>query len=91
MSTTTTSDSLVTPGDIALALGERVQRVRYILDSRPDIRPVRRAGIVRLFEAGVVERVRHEFEEIDQRRRPVRAGNVNAVHASAAGNGPGSR
>ena len=69
MSTTTAND-LVTPGDIAAALGETVIRVRYVLDSRR-FEPVRRAGIVRMYDADVVDRVRTEIESINHRRRAV--------------------
>ena len=43
-----TTAQLRTSGDIARELGSKVSRVRYILDTREHIRPIARAGIVRL-------------------------------------------
>ena len=70
----TASATFLTSGDIAHALGRSVFQVRYVLDSRPDIQPCARAGLVRLYPAEVVERVRAELAGIDARRR-------KAVHA----------
>lgn len=67
-STTTTTDKIVTAGDIASTLGEKLARVRYVLDSRLDIQPLRRVGIVRIYSVEVVERVRSELWAIDHRR-----------------------
>ena len=59
---------LVTRGDIARALGVPPHEVGYVLDSRPDIEPVARAGIVRLYTRSVIDRVRAERECIDAKR-----------------------
>jgi len=64
---TTTAYELVTPGEIAAALGESVIRVRYVLDSR-QFQPVRRAGIVRLFGPDAIDDVRQEITAIDAKR-----------------------
>ncbi len=58
---------LLTPGVIAARLGVALHRVHYILESR-GIRPVARAGRLRLFDAAAVERVRSALAAIDARR-----------------------
>ena len=63
-----TVDSVVTPGQIARALGEPQHRVAHILNTRPDIRPVRRVGIVRTYAADAVDLVRCELAAIDTKR-----------------------
>ena len=60
---------LVTVSDIATQLEQPVKRVRYVLETRPDIRPLRRVGIARVFGRDVVDRVRQELERIDARRK----------------------
>lgn len=59
----TPTKQLLSPGDIADALHEKVSRVRYVLDRR-DIPHVQRVGITRVYHADVVERVRAELEII---------------------------
>ena len=66
--TSITVDELMTPGDIATALGEPIGRIRYIIESRR-LTPVRRAGIVRMFSGEVVEAIRAEIQAMNQRRR----------------------
>ena len=61
-------DSIVTPGDIARILCEPLHRVSYCLNSRLHIRPIRRAGNVRLYSSDAVEQVRVELVAIDDRR-----------------------
>ncbi len=65
---TASIDSLVTPGDIARILREPLHRVDYILNTRQGIRPMRRAGIVRLFGPEAVDEVRQEITAINAKR-----------------------
>ena len=65
---TASIDSLVTPGDIARILREPLHRVDYILNTRQGIRPMRRAGIVRLFGPEAIDEVRQEISAIDAKR-----------------------
>ena len=60
----------VTTGEIATTLGRSVYQVRYAVDSR-GIRPVGRAGLVRVFDRSAVEAVRKALHEIDERRGTV--------------------
>lgn len=68
----TANATLLTSGDIAQAVGRSVFQVRYILDSRRDICPVGRAGLVRLYSGEVVERVRVELAAIAAKRAKAR-------------------
>ncbi len=61
-------DSIVTPGDIARILCEPLHRVSYCLNSRLHIRPIRRAGNVRIYSPEAVEQVRQELAAIESRR-----------------------
>ena len=45
-----------------------MHRVLHVLATRPHIKPVARAGILRLYRADVVAMVRHELNAIDARR-----------------------
>lgn len=65
---TTAIDALVTPGEIARLLTEPQHRITHILNTRFHIRPVRRAGIVRLYGPEAVDEVREELRLIDARR-----------------------
>lgn len=69
---TITTTPFVTASQIAEALGESVVRVRHVLATR-DIRPVARAGLVRMFAPDAVDRVRQEIAAIDARTRKVQA------------------
>ncbi len=69
--TTASIDSLKTPGDIARTLGVRLHRVTYCLNTRP-IRPIRRAGVVRLYAPEAVQAVRDVLDQIDSRHTPRR-------------------
>ena len=60
--------SFVTSGGIAEALGRDVSHVRHILASRNDIRPVGRAGLVRIYAPDVIARVRAELDAIEVKR-----------------------
>jgi hypothetical protein len=61
---------LRTPGRIATELSVPLHRVLHILATRPHIRPVARAGNLRLFDRNAVAMVRHELNSIDARRGP---------------------
>lgn len=63
-----TAQHLYTSGDIAKILDRSVSQVRHVLNSRFDIEPVGRAGIVRLYDDSAVDRVRSELEAINQKR-----------------------
>lgn len=61
-----TSLNLVCRGDIAKALNESVTTVGHILNTRPHIQPIGRAGICRLYAAQqTIELVRIELEKRD--------------------------
>ncbi len=62
-----TTDTTVTLGDIARQLGEPEHRIKHVVNTR-GINYVRRAGIIRLFPANVVDVIRDELEAIDARR-----------------------
>lgn len=59
--------SPLTPGEIARRCGVQLHRVSHILDTR-DIKPIGRAGIVRIYDDAALERVREELSKIDARR-----------------------
>ena len=59
---------LRTPGVIARELGESLQRVQYILRTRPHIKPAALAGRLRLYDRQAVAMIRHECNAIDARR-----------------------
>jgi hypothetical protein len=63
---------LRTPGIIAAELDAPLGRVLYILRKRR-IRPIGRAGILRLFDQVAVETVREALEDMDQRKGARRA------------------
>ena len=58
---------LRTPGVIAAELDAPLNRVLYILRQRR-IRPIGRAGVLRLYDRAAVETVRNALREIDGRR-----------------------
>jgi hypothetical protein len=64
---------LLTPGRIAIDLGVPIHRVLNVLRTRKHIRPVARAGTIRLFRQEAVAQVRHELNAIDARRGSARA------------------
>lgn len=51
----TPTKQLLSPGDIADVLHEKVSRVRYVLDRR-DIKPAQRVGITRVYHPSVCAR-----------------------------------
>jgi len=57
---------LLSPGEIADALNEKVSRVTYVLNSRK-IKPVQRGGHTRLYRPAVIERVREELAIVASR------------------------
>lgn len=59
---------LLTVGRIADELGLPLARVQYILAARRHIRPVARAGTLRLFDVRVLAQVRYEANRIDAKR-----------------------
>ncbi len=59
---------LRTPGIIARETGARLSQVLYLLATRPHIRPVARAGRLRLYDREAVALVRHELNTIEARR-----------------------
>lgn len=59
---------LRTPGVIAAELGAPISRVLYVLQKR-DIKPIGRAGVMRLYDRLAVETVRDALREMDQRQR----------------------
>ena len=68
MTPVSTLPRLRTPGVIARELGESLQRVQYILRTRPHIRPAALAGRLRLYDREAVAMVRHECSAIDARQ-----------------------
>lgn len=59
---------LRTPGIIARELGESLQRVQYVLRTRPHIKPAALAGRLRLYDRQAVAMVRHEINAMEARR-----------------------
>lgn len=68
MTSVSTLPRLRTPGVIARELGESLQRVQYILRTRPHIKPAALAGRLRLYDRQAVAMVRHEINAMDARR-----------------------
>ncbi len=58
----------ITPGIIAQELGEPLHRVLHVLGSRPHIKPMAKAGNIRLYRRDAFAQVRHELNAIDARR-----------------------
>jgi hypothetical protein len=60
---------LRTPGVIAAELDAPLSRVLYVLRTRSlIIRPIGRAGVLRLYDRSAVEMVRNALSEMDQRQ-----------------------
>lgn len=59
---------VITIGVLAEACGVSVDRVRQALRNTPHIRPMARAGIVRLFPPESVEQLQHIINNQDARR-----------------------
>lgn len=65
---------LRTPGVIAAELDAPLSRVLYVLRTRSRlIKPIGRAGVLRLYDRAAVEMVRDELREMDQRREVAHA------------------
>jgi hypothetical protein len=58
---------LRTPGVLAAELDAPLSRVLYILRHR-NIRPIGRAGVLRLYDRAAVDTVREALREMDRRR-----------------------
>lgn len=67
---------LITPGVIARELDEPLHRVLHILATRAAIKPIARAGRIRLYSRSALSQVRAELDIIDSRfaREGVRFG-----------------
>lgn len=63
-----TEPILRTPGVIAREVGAPLPRVLYVLATRSHIRPLARAGRLRLYDASAVAEIRHELNAIQARR-----------------------
>jgi hypothetical protein len=63
----TDTPQLRTPGVIAAELDAPLSRVLYVLRSRK-IKPIGRAGVLRLYDRSAVDLVRDALREIDQRQ-----------------------
>lgn len=63
-----TIPTLVTPGVIAREIHEPLHRVLHVLRTRQYIRPLARAGTLRLYDRRAVAMVRHELNAINARR-----------------------
>jgi hypothetical protein len=62
--------SCITASEIAAILDRPVVRVRHILASR-NIEPIARAGLVRVYDAAAIEKVRAELGAIEKRQGKV--------------------
>ena len=59
---------LITPGVIAVELGEPLHRVLHVLATRQHILPTARAGTLRLYDRKAVAMIRQELDAINSRR-----------------------
>ena len=59
---------LRTPGRLAAELGVPLHRILHVLTTRSHIRPVARAGTLRLYDNAAVAKVRYELNAQDARR-----------------------
>ncbi|MFM9962867.1 MAG: hypothetical protein ACKV2Q_16780 [Planctomycetaceae bacterium] len=64
----TSEPRLLSPGIIARELKVPLHRVLNVLATRQHIRPLARAGIIRLYERAAIAMVRQELNAIDARR-----------------------
>lgn len=67
-----TTIPFLTAAQIAEALDQPVVRVRHVLATR-NIKPMARAGLVRMYAPDAVDRVRAELATIDAKRKAVPA------------------
>jgi hypothetical protein len=63
-----TETELITPGVIARRLGEPLHRVNRVLATRRHIRPLARAGTLRLYADRAIGEVSRELKAIDARK-----------------------
>jgi hypothetical protein len=68
VSATGSPPRLITAGVIASELRQPLHRVLNVLNTREHIKPVARAGTLRLYDRRAVAMVRHELNAIDARR-----------------------
>lgn len=61
---------ILTSGTIAEILGQPFHRVARILATRSDIKPLAKAGNLRVYKSSVLARIRHELNAIDAKRTP---------------------
>ena len=57
-----------TSGIIAQEVGAKLEQVLYVLRTRPHIKPIAKAGRLRLYDDSAVRLVRHELIAISARR-----------------------
>lgn len=74
-----TRTALHTVGDVARLLNLPIHRVEYILRSRPQIQPVGRVGIARVYDESAVELVRQAITDISRRQLVASARTHGAV------------
>ncbi len=67
---------LLTIGVLAEELSAPIEKVRYVLATRPHIKPVALAGIVRLYNREAIEAVRTELEIIYHRTNGTEGGDA---------------
>jgi hypothetical protein len=60
-------ETFLTVGEVAKKVNCPIWQVQYLLRAR-DIKPIGRAGVLRLFAPGVVDRLRNELDAIQERR-----------------------
>ena len=64
---------LRTPGVIATELGALLSRALYVLQKHSqEIKPIGRAGVLRLYDRVAVEMVRNALRDMDQRQGVIR-------------------
>ena len=75
----TDAEALVTATQIAARLNRPIVQVRSVIN-RSEIAPVMRAGLVRLFDRGVIAQVRDALVRVDERnaRNGIHLSRVNA-------------
>jgi hypothetical protein len=72
MNSVHTPPQLRTAGVIATEIGEPLARVLYVLRNR-DIKPIGRAGVLRLYDRKAVDLVRDAIRDMDRRREAAHA------------------
>lgn len=72
--------TLITPGVIAREVQAPLHRVLRVLATRPHIRPLGRAGTIRLYAPEAIAQVRHELGAMDARRHSRKREVPDAAH-----------